>query len=121
MMRFRLTLALVAVAACGGGGGSDSTPTNPITPTPNTPIATTAVSLKDDVFNPADIVVSPSAVVTFTNNDGIAHNVNFANQNIAAVANWNSGDRTVTMPATTGTYNYTCTIHPGMNGTVKVQ
>jgi plastocyanin len=27
----------------------------------------------------------------------------------------------VVMPATAGTYAYTCTIHGGMNGTVKVQ
>lgn len=120
-MRFRLMLALVIAAACGGGGGSDG-PTTPIIPTtPNTPVATTAVSLQSNAFNPADIVVAPSAVVTFTNTDNIAHNVTFANQNVASVGNWNSGDRTVTMPAAAGTYSYTCTIHAGMNGTVKVQ
>ncbi|HET7186741.1 MAG TPA: plastocyanin/azurin family copper-binding protein [Gemmatimonadaceae bacterium] len=121
-MRFRLMLALVTAAACGGGGGSDGGPTTPIIPTtPNNPVATTAVSLQSNAFNPADIVVAPSAVVTFTNSDNIAHNVTFANQNIASVGNWNSGDRTVAMPAAAGTYSYTCTIHAGMNGTVKVQ
>ena len=121
-MRFRLMLALVIAAACGGGGGGSDGPTTPIIPTtPSTPVATTAVSLQGNVFNPADIVVVPSAVVTFTNTDNIAHNVTFANQNIGSVGNWNSGDRTVTMPAAAGTYSYTCTIHAGMNGTVKVQ
>ena len=120
-MRLRLALALVFAAACGGGGGSDG-PTTPIIPTtPNTPVATTNVSLQSNLFNPADIVVAPSAVVTFTNTDNIAHNVTFANQNIASVDNWSSGARTVTMPAAAGTYSYTCTIHAGMNGTVKVQ
>ena len=119
-MRYRLVLALVVAAAC-GGGGSDG-PTTPIIPTtPNNPVATTSVSLQSNLFNPADIVVAPSAVVTFTNTDNIAHNVTFANQNIASVGNWTSGDRTVTMPAAPGTYSYTCTIHAGMNGTVKVQ
>ena len=122
MIRFRLVLALVTVAACGGGGSSDSNPTTPTTPTtPATPIATTSVTLQNNLFDPAAIVVSPSAVVTFTNSDGIAHNVSFANTNIASVPNWTSGARTVNMPATAGTYGYTCTIHPGMNGTVKVQ
>lgn len=120
-MRFRLTLALALVAACGGGGGSD-TPVSPIIPsTPENPVATTAVALQDDAFNPKNIVVSPSAVITFTNNDRIAHNVIFSNQNIPSITDWTSGDRTTTMPAAPGTYSYTCTIHAGMSGTVKVQ
>jgi plastocyanin len=121
MMRFRLMIALVVAAACGGGGGSD-TPINPIIPsTPDSPIATTSVSLQDNAFNPRDIVVSPSAIVTFTNTDRIAHNVIFANQNVQSITDWTSGDRTATMPAAAGTYSYTCTIHAGMSGTVKVQ
>lgn len=120
-MRFRLVLALVAVAAC-GGGSSDGGPTTPIIPTtPNTPVATTSVSLQSNLFNPADILVAPSATITFTNTDGINHNVIFANQAIAPISEWASGARTTTMPATAGTYSYTCTLHPGMNGTVKVQ
>jgi plastocyanin len=119
MLRFRLVIALAVAAAC--GGGSDS-PVNPIVPsTPTNPIATTSVSLQDDNFNPTNIVVAPSAVVTFTNNDRISHNVIFANPNIQSISEWTSGDRLATMPATAGTYSYTCTIHAGMNGTVKVQ
>jgi plastocyanin len=119
-MRFRLTIALAVAAACGGGGSG--TPTSPIIPsTPAAPVATTAVTLQDNVFNPSNIVVSPSAVVTFSNADGISHNVIFANQSITSINEWTSGNRTATMPAAAGTYSYTCTIHAGMNGTVKVQ
>ena len=122
-MQLRLVLALVAAAACGGGGGgSDNTPTTPIIPsTPAAPVATTSVSLQNSQFNPENIVVVPSAVVTFNNTDGINHNVIFGNQAIASVDPWASGNRSVTMPATAGTYSYTCTLHPGMSGTVKVQ
>ncbi len=120
-MRFPLVIAFVAVSAC-GGGSSGSTPTTPTTPrTPGTPVATTSVSLRNNLFDPVDIVVAPSATITFSNADGIAHNVSFANQTITSVPNWSTGDRTVAMPAATGTYGYTCTIHAGMNGTVKVQ
>ena len=121
-MRFPLVLAFVAVTACGGGSSGDGTPTTPIVPkTPGTPVATTSVSLRSNLFDPVDIVVVPSATITYSNADGIAHNVTFANQTITSVPNWTTGDRTVAMPAATGTYGYTCTIHAGMNGTVKVQ
>jgi plastocyanin len=120
MMRFRLMIALVVAAAC-GGGGSDS-PTAPGIPsTPANPIATNAVSLQNNTFSPSNIVVSPSSVVTFSNTDGITHNVIFGNQSITAISEWTSGDRTATMPAAPGTYSYTCTVHAGMSGTVKVQ
>ncbi len=59
--------------------------------------------------------------MTFTNNDGINHDVIFANQAITPVGVWASGARTVAMPAARGTYSYTCTLHAGMNGTVKVE
>ena len=120
-MRRHVLLALIAAAACGGGGGSDTTAPPIIPTTPATPVATTAVSLQDDQFNPKNILVSPSAVVTFSNNDGISHNVIFSDTSIPSITEWVNGNRTSTMPATPGTYSYTCTIHAGMSGTVKVQ
>jgi plastocyanin len=122
-MRIRLVLALVTAAACGGGGASsDNTPTNPNPPTqPGTPVATTAVTMQNSAFNPTDIVVAPSARVTFTNSDGILHNATFADPAIVSTGGFTSGSREVVMPAATGTYAYTCTLHAGMSGTVKVQ
>ncbi len=120
-MRYPLVFAFVAVTAC-GSGSSGGTPTTPTVPrTPGTPIVTTSVSLRNNLFDPVDIVVVPSATITFSNADGRDHDVTFANQTITSVLKWSTGDRTVAMPAATGTYAYTCTIHAGMNGTVKVQ
>ena len=121
-MRFPLVLAFVAVTACGGGSSGDGTPTTPIVPkTPGTPVATTSVSLRSNLFDPVDIVVAPSATITYSNADGRDHDVTFANQTITSVPRWTTGDRTVAMPAAADTYRYTCTLHAGMNGTVKVQ
>jgi plastocyanin len=72
-------------------------------------------------FSPPDIQVSPSATVTFTNQDNITHNVTFTATNITSTGNYSSGAKTVVMPAAAGTYAYRCTIHAGMQGTVKVQ
>ena len=114
-------MSIAAAAACGGGSSDGGVTTPTPTPTPTPPVATTAVSLRNNAFTPVDIVVPASATVTFTNSDGIAHNVTFASNSISSVPNWSTGDRTVAMPAAAGTYPFTCTIHAGMNGSVKVQ
>ena len=121
-MRFALVLALAATA-CGGGGsdGSGGGPTGPGTPsTPANPVATTSVALQNSSFSPANIVVSPGATITFDNTDNIDHNVSFG-QGITSIGAWRSGTRTAVMPTATGTYQYTCTLHAGMSGSVKVQ
>jgi plastocyanin len=119
-MRIGLTLALVALTACSGGGSSsDGTPTIPSTPA--APVATTSVNMQGNVFDPTHILVAPGATVTFTNSDGISHNVIFAGQAVAPISDWTTGNRTAVMPTAPGTYSYTCTLHAGMSGSVKVQ
>jgi plastocyanin len=113
-----LTAALAAFAC--GGGGSDNQITNP-PPPPPPPVATTSVTLQNLAFNPKAIKVSPSATVSFTNSDGIAHNVTFSSTAVTSVGNFSTGTKTVVMPATPGTYAYHCTIHAGMTGSVLVQ
>lgn len=117
----RILLSLAAAAAltgCGGssyGGGGGGGVTDP------QPVPTTSVSLKNLAFSPGAIRVTPGATVTFTNNDGIAHNITFSSNTITGATDFATGARSVVMPATTGTYAYHCTIHPGMTGSVLVQ
>lgn len=118
-MRFGFgILALLVITACGGagysGGGTTTAPDV-------TPVVTTSVEMRGTAFNPALIQVSPGATVTFTNNDGINHNVTFSSTGITSIGDFSSGARTAVMPAAAGTYGYHCTLHPGMTGSVKVQ
>jgi plastocyanin len=94
----------------GGGGGGGATP-----------VATTAVSVTDNQFVPAAIVVAPSATVTWTFTGSTPHNVIFPSTAIADSGNLTTGTFATAMPAAAGTYSYSCTIHAGMNGTVQVQ
>jgi plastocyanin len=110
---------LVAMIGCGGGGGGDATPTTPTTP--GQPTATTSVAIQNFAFAPAAILVSPGATVTWTNNDNTNHNVTFSSASVTSATDFASGSKSVVMPTTVGTYAYSCTLHPGMNGTVKVQ
>jgi plastocyanin len=73
-----------------------------------------------DVFDPAQVDIASGATVTFSWSAG-PHNVTWDN---APPAVGNSGDKsTGTFQATisqAGTYNYHCTIHAGMNGSISV-
>jgi plastocyanin len=118
---------LIALAlACGGGGDSSTNPPggNPGTPgTPGTPspVVTTSVNLQGSKFVPADIQVSPGATITFTNLDGIAHTVTFSSTAVTSVGSYTTGERTVTMPTTPGSYPFHCNFHGNMTGSVLVK
>jgi plastocyanin len=113
MRRLIILTAALVLTAC---GGSDA-----ISGSKEPPVATTSVSLKNIAFAPGEIQVTPGATVQFTNNDGIAHNITFADASITGATDFTSGTRSVEMPLTPGTYTYRCTIHSGMTGSVVVQ
>jgi plastocyanin len=113
---------LVALLACGGSdSGTGPGVTTPPVTTPDNPTVTTAVTLTGSAFSPSAIQVAPGAVVSFTNQDNIIHNVRFTNTAIQSLGDFSSGTQSATMPTATGTYDYQCTHHGGMNGTVTVK
>lgn len=126
-MRFSLLLLPVVLFACGGSDSSPRTPTSPTspttptTPTAPTPVVTNAVTMSGDKFVPPLIQVTPGQQVTFTNSDNRNHNVVFATGNVAPTGNYSTGARTLTMPTPVGTYEYQCTLHGGMTGSVVVK
>jgi len=73
-----------------------------------------------DVFDPAQADVAAGATVTFTWNN-VLHNVTWDNAPSGAA---NSGDKSTGTYQVTinsaGTFNYHCTIHAGMNGSITV-
>jgi plastocyanin len=122
-----LTIAtLVAAAACGGGGASNSV-TNPTGGNPtggnptggDSPVATNAVAVGDNIFTPPNIQVNVGTTVTWTWSPNVAsHNVTFGDG--AKSPDQTTGTFTRTF-STAGTFNYSCTLHSGMSGSVKVQ
>jgi plastocyanin len=121
-MRARVTILpfIALLAACGGsygtdpgggGGGGGG----------GGPVATTAVDMKNTAFNPAEIKVASGATVTWTNSDGVNHNVTFDGGVVPASGNFSTGSKALVMPTAAGTYTYKCTLHSGMSGSVQVQ
>ena len=110
----------VTLAACGGGASvPGSAPTTPTTAVSPAPAATTDVGIVNFKFTPATLTVKVGTTVVWTNKDAIAHTVNFATSGInSSVLNQNDHfSHAFTVP---GTYDYICSIHPFMHGSVIV-
>ena len=130
----RMSYVLLAVVAIGcGGGGGDGGPTTP-NPTPNpggsgaTASATVTITSSDDgygyttfAFSPTSVTITKGGTVTWNNTANATHNVTFMTAGSPSnVGNFASGSNSRTFDVV-GTYQYHCTNHSGMSGTVKVQ
>ena len=130
----RMSYVLLAIVAIGcGGSGDGGSPTSP-NPTPNpggsgaTGSATVSMKQSDDgygystySFSPSTVTITKGGTVTWNNEAGTAHNVTFTSQGSPSnIGNFSSGSNSRTFDVV-GTYEYHCTNHSGMSGTVKVQ
>jgi plastocyanin len=125
---------LLLLAACGGTGSAPTTPAPPDSSSPATPsnpgggvelaIATdTGADLK---FDPAAVTVPAGATVslTFENRATVPHNLTFSEPLSAATSTVVSPGASETVEFTApdpGTYDFVCTLHPGMSGTLTVE
>ncbi|MEX1187383.1 MAG: plastocyanin/azurin family copper-binding protein [Gemmatimonadaceae bacterium] len=73
-------------------------------------------------FAPASVTIAVNGTVTWNNTSGITHNVTFAATTGAPanIGDHSSGSNQRTF-GTAGTFNFSCTLHGGMNGSVVVQ
>jgi plastocyanin len=79
------------------------------------------VDMDDNVFRPSTVRVLQGGTVRWTNEGSVQHNTTSLTAGLWASANLNPNG-TFTQPfPTVGTFNYRCTLHPGMNGTVIVE
>ena len=108
---FATTLITAFALACGGGGSGAMGPG----PGPN------EVVIQGFAFDPTPRTVSAGTTVTWVNQDGVNH----TSTGGSGPETWNSGALATngsfshTFNAQ-GTYQYACTIHPGMRGTIVV-
>lgn len=116
-------------AACGDSGDDAATTVRP-TPTTTietpsdtgtTDVATAEATITIDDFSFGDpITVTPGQVVTVTNRDSTAHTVT-ANDDTFDVAVDAGVTVTFAAPIDPGTYDFHCTYHSGMQGTLNVE
>jgi plastocyanin len=138
MRRFTIVAALGAfvalAAACSSGNGtSSSTTTAPVISTPaasspapsvsasETGMAHDTLTLKDNVFDPADLTIATGTDLTLDNQGAGLHNFTVEGQDIDKdVQPGESETETIELPA--GTYTIFCKYHRalGMEGTLTV-
>lgn len=129
-----IAIALVAAAAfiISGRGdeqnntGSNQQPassnqtSNNTTSNNQTPSTTNKVNISNFAFMPTDITVKKGTIVTWANNDSVAHTVEADSDNGPKSENLGNGQTFSFKFNEVGTFNYICGIHPSMNGTVTV-
>jgi plastocyanin len=86
----------------GGGGGAE-------------------VSQEDISFQPAEVTVGVGDTVTWTNNDSVDHDVTADNFSSGEPGGMAPGENFEQTFDEAGTFDYVCTVHPGMEGTVVVE
>jgi amicyanin len=129
-----ITILLVCVCGCTQTLPPAQPPATAITPLPTTvqltvttipvPLTTSSVSdntirIKNFAFDPSSIRVKVGSTVRWVNQDSVPHRVLFTDGAdstvLAASQSWSRKfDKA-------GTYDYICTIHPAMQGTVTVE
>ncbi len=108
-----ILLAMTGLLACQGYGATTPTTSSP-------PASGNSVTLANFAFSPATLTVKVGTTVTWTNKDPATHTVTsdtgvFESGNLAASASYSY------VFSKAGTFNYHCSIHPSMKGSVVVQ
>lgn len=81
----------------------------------------TQVVMQGIKFDPASVTVSAGDTVTWTNEDSVGHDVTgdgFKSGDPGGLQNGDTFEHTFDKA---GTFDYVCTVHPGMEGSVKVK
>ena len=118
--RVSLFLLIVSLAACGGGGSTPNNPSPP--PTGGNSVQITIPSSDgygSSSFSPAGVTVAVGTTVSWSNRDSIAHTTTA--ENGIWNTTLNAGGEFSRVFSTTGTFDYRCTLHPGMSGSVTVR
>jgi len=95
------------------------TATSAITVSNQTAPNAATVALGAQSFDPSIVDITAGGQVTWTNGSGVQHNVTFVASTIADIGNHTTGSNARTFPSA-GTFDYQCTLHAGMTGSVIV-
>jgi len=130
-----ISLVLIVVCGCTQAPQVSQPPVNITTPVltaePQTTVSTptmqktlmvsdNTIRIKKSAFDPANITLKVGSTVRWVNQDSVPHRIQFADPHVSPVllASSKSGSQRFDQP---GKYDYICSIHPDMQGTVTVE
>jgi plastocyanin len=114
-----LSLVLAAVVILGGCSLYGPTQNNTGTmPTTGATAAGNAVNIQNFSFNPPVLTVTKGTTVTWTNNDSVTHQIKSDTFNSSGLTNGQTFSFTFT---NSGSFDYSCAIHPSMTGKIVVE
>ena len=112
-------LPLLTSLACGEGSGMIGVMTRDTTGRSSGELLAT-VQVSNNAFSPVLVNLRRDGVVTWVWTLGATdHNVTFSDPLLSS-STLSSGTHSVTF-STAGTFNYACTVHPGMAGSIVVR
>ena len=127
---FIVLLSVFLATGCAGNKPTTPTETPAVTPveTPVVPVSNVTpqpadqgkiveVAIEDFSFNPASVTILTGDTVRWTNKDSAVHTVKGSSFESGELK---TGDTYEFRFTDAGTYNYECSIHPSMKGTVVV-
>jgi plastocyanin len=115
-----LLVTVAAVSACTKGSGVASTPTTPSSAPPSPQIAVDVAEINGPYsFYPSPAMVVTSQTVVWRNRDTVTHHVVFDGNSIDT-GTLAPGTLSQPMTIAVGTWNYHCSIHPTMVGSLTV-
>ena len=116
-----LIATLIFAAACGGGETAAPGNTGNTGNTGASGSTSTAIDVNDNNFSPSSTTVPVNATISWTWMGGGIHNVTFATAGITPSGDKTNGGTFQKQFPNAGTFNYACSNHGGMNGSITVQ
>jgi plastocyanin len=118
-----MIVLLTVLVAC--GGTATDTPAAEATAPPTTGDAEVEIVMQNTTFQPAEITVQAGTTVTWNNEDPFPHTVTSGTRDDPTAlfdsGNLGGGQSFSFTFDEAGTYEYFCSVHAGMAGTVIVQ
>ncbi len=122
MPRLARSVLLLAAALCAGCGSSNSSSSGPSSSAGSSGSSGGAqVTMRNIAFSPKEMTVKVGQKVTWTNEDGVDHNVTARSGASFRSQNFGKGGTYSFTPEKKGKIKYVCTIHPGMDGVIIVR